>query len=233
MDLANYSLVRIGSNGLRFEDKHVSAIPMRAYMLRNAIYWVYQPPALNALSRTASVKWDGKPATCFLFSGAAGPVAQAPARRWEENEFCIDNASGLLQIHSIAPGTYTVYGYSRNLQFHGRTMPDRITIYVAGAQVVDADFSITDAGTVDQALLTPTPEMIANGPVIQTMAPSRFPLNVPNPEGNVLEEELSAASDPALAQPALDLVKKTNLPHTAFFQRQEYINVRFAPTRNP
>jgi hypothetical protein len=176
-----------------------------------------------------------------------GPAAQTQARLWEEREFCIDNASGLMQIHSIAPGTYTVYGYSRGMQFRGRTMPDRITIFVNGAEVVDASFTITDAGIVDQAQFTPTPEMIANGPVIQTMAPLRFPLNVPNPypsktiqpvivhaevdpEGNVLEEEVSAASDPALAQPALDLVKKTNLPHAAFFQRQEYINVRFHPT---
>ncbi len=130
-------------------------------------------------------------------------------------------------------------------------MPDRITIYVAGAQVVDAEFNITDAGTVDPALLTPTREMIANGPVIQTMLPSRFPINVPNPfpsktiqpvivhadvdqaRQQMLEEELSAASDPALAQAALDLVRQMNLPHTGFAQRQEYINVRFHPTRNP
>jgi beta-lactamase regulating signal transducer with metallopeptidase domain len=245
VDLGGYSLVRVDSGGLTVEDKHVSQIPMRALMLRNAIFWAMQSPPFQI--RTASATWNGKPATCLLLSGMAGPATQTQSRLWEEAEYCIDNASGLLQIHSIAPGTYTVYGYSRDLQFHGRTMPDRITIYVAGAQVVDAQFNITDAGTVDPALLTPTPEMIANGPVIQTMLPSRFPIDVPNPfpsktiqpvivhadvdqAGIVLEEELSAASDPALAQAALDLVGKMNLPHAAFAQRQEYINVRFHPT---
>jgi hypothetical protein len=132
------------------------------------------------------------------------------------------------------------------MQFHGRSLPDRITIFVNGAQVADAEFTVTDAGTVDSALLTPTAEMIANGPVIQTMAPARFPIDVPNPlpskiiqpvivhaevdpAGNLLDEEVSAASDSALAQIALDVVKATNLPHTAFAQRQEYINVRFHP----
>jgi beta-lactamase regulating signal transducer with metallopeptidase domain len=245
VDLGGYSLVRVDSGGLTVEDKHVSQIPMRALMLRNAIFWAMQATPFQI--RTASAAWNGKAATCLLLSGMAGPAAQTQSRLWEETEYCIDNASGLLQIHSIAPGTYTVYGYSRDLQFHGRTMPDRITIYVAGAQVVDAEFNITDAGTVDPALLTPTREMIANGPVIQTMLPSRFPVNVPNPfpsktiqpvivhadvdgAGNVLEEELSAASDPALAQPALDLVRQMSLPHAAFTQRQEYVNVRFHPT---
>ncbi len=245
--LGGYSLVRIDNGGLTVEDKHVTEIPMRAQMLRNAIFWAIQAPQRDVQIRTAAVAWNGKQVTCLLISKVIGPSAQTQSRLWEETEFCIDPVSGLLQIHSIAPGTYVVYGYSRDLQFHGRVMPDRITIYEAGVQVVDAYFNITDAGTVDQALLTPTPEMIANGPVLETMLPTRFPVNVPSPlpsktiqlvmvhaevdpTGNVLEEELSAASDPALAQPALDLVKKMNLPHTAFAQRQEYINVRFHPT---
>jgi hypothetical protein len=247
VDLGGYSLVRIDSGGLTVEEKHVSEIPMRAHMLRNAIFWAVQSTPSNAQIRTASVTWNGRPAMCLLVSGVVGAATQTQSRLWEETETCIDHASGLLQIQSIAPGTYTVYGYSRDLKFHGRTMPDRITIYSAGAQVVDAAFTIADAGTADLALLTPTPEMIANGPVIQTMLPARFPMNVPNPfpsktiqpvivhaevdpAGNVLEEELSAASDPALARPALDLVRKANLPHTAFAQRQEYVNVRFHPS---
>lgn len=245
-DLGGSSVIRVGSNGRKVDEKHVSEIPMRAYMLRNAIFWRYQPPALDAQIRTATVTWNGKPVTCLLTSGMVGQAAQTQARLWEEREFCIDNASGLLQIHSIAPGTYTVYGYSRDLQFHGRSMADSITIYANGSQVADASFSIADAGTVDPALLTPTPEMIANGPAIQTASPVRFAINVPNPfpsrtiepvivhaevnpAGNVMEEEVSAASDPALAQIALDLVKQTNLPHSGLFQRQVYINVRFHP----
>ena len=246
VDLGSYSLVRIGSNRLKIDGTHVSQIPGRAYMLRNAIFWKYQPPQVDAQIRTAAAEWNGKPVTCLLTSKVEGPAANTQARLWEEREFCIDNASGLLQIHSIAPGTYSVYGYSRNLQFHGRSLPDRITIFVNGAQVADAEFTVTDAGTVDPVLFAPTAEMLANGPVIQTMSPARFPIDVPNPlpskiiqpvivhaevdpAGNLLEEEVSAASDPVLAQAALDVVKATNLPHTAFTQREEYINVRFHP----
>ena len=48
-----------------------------------------------------------------------------------------------------------------------------------------------------------------------------------DPGGNVIEEELSAASEPQLAQSALDLVKKTNFGFSAADQRDAYINVRF------
>jgi beta-lactamase regulating signal transducer with metallopeptidase domain len=246
MDLGSYSLVRIGSNRLRVDGNHVSEIPTRTYMLRNAIFWRYQLPQPAAQIRTAAVEWNGRPVTCLLSSNVAGPAAQIQSRLWEERELCIDNASGLLQIHSIAPGTFTVYGYDRSVQFHGRAIPDRITIFVNGGQVADAQLNIADAGTVDQTLLTPTPEMIANGPVIQTASPARFPMDVPNPlpsktiqpvivhaevdpEGKLLDEEVSAASDPALAQIALDVVKTASLPHAPFTQRQEYINVRFHP----
>jgi beta-lactamase regulating signal transducer with metallopeptidase domain len=246
VDLGPYSLVRIGAGRLKVDGTPVSAIPRRAYMLRNAIFWRYQPLQPNAQLRTAAVEWNGRPVTCLLTSNVTGPAAQIQSRLWEEREYCIDNASGLLQIHSIAPGTFTVYGYDRNVQFHGRAIPDRITIFVNGGQVADAQFNIADAGAVDQTLLTPTPEMIANGPVIQTMSPARFPIDVPNPlpskaiqpvvvhaevdpEGKLLDEEVSAASDRALAQIALDVVKAASLPHTPFAQRQEYINVRFHP----
>jgi beta-lactamase regulating signal transducer with metallopeptidase domain len=246
VDLGPYSLIRIGSGRLKVDGTAVSAIPMRAQMLRNAIFWRYQPPQPTAQIRTAAAEWNGRSVTCILASNVAGSAAQTQSRLWEEREYCIDNASGLLQIHSIAPGTFTVYSYDRSVQFHGRAIPDRITIFVNGGQVADAQFTIADARTVDPALLTPTAEMIANGPVIQTASPARFPIDVPNPlpsktiqpvivhaevdpEGKLLEEEVSAASDPALAQIALDVVKAANLPHTPFTQRQEYINVRFHP----
>ena len=244
-NIGNYSVVRIGSRGQTVEEKHVSMIPMPVQMLRNAIFWAAPGRNFsNAQIRTAAVRWNNKPATCVLVSGVVGAAVQA--RLWEEEEFCIDNASGILQIHSIAPGTVTVYGYTGDLQFHGRSIPDRITIYVAGIAKVDAQFNITDAGFVDQSLLTPTPEMIANGPVIVSMSPVRFPLDVPlssssgaiqsviihaeiDGDGNVIEAELSAASNPALAQPALDFVKKERFPAAGLTQRQAYINVRFVP----
>jgi hypothetical protein len=104
---------------------------------------------------------------------------------------------------------------------------------------------MTDAGQVDDRLLTPTVEMIANGPVIVTASPSRTSIDLPNPFGtgmqtvivhaevkglgSVIEEELSAASDPTVVQPALDFVRKLILPHSMLSQGQEYVSVRFVP----
>src|ERR1700690_2268652 len=44
------------------------------------------------------------------------------------------NTAGAIQIHSIAPRVYTMYGYGKNLQFHGQLTPYRITIYAHGVK---------------------------------------------------------------------------------------------------
>ncbi|MBZ5727101.1 MAG: M56 family metallopeptidase [Acidobacteriia bacterium] len=239
--LGNFSLVRIGLNGVTAEDQHVAAVPMRVHMLRNAIFWASQQTPSNFLIRTAAVELDSRPATCLLVSGVAVPAAQS--RLWEEEEYCVDSASGLLLEHSIAPGTYAAYSY-RSEQFHGRYMPQRITIYVAGAMALDAQVSMTDPTVVDSQL-RPTPEMLANGPVMPMEMATRFPINFPSSsatgtalpvivhasvdgEGRVAEEEISSASDPGLARTALDLVRNYRFPASGA-QRQAYINVRFVP----
>jgi hypothetical protein len=245
--LGGSSIVRISSGGQIVEEKHVSEIPMRAQMLRNAIFWAaWRQAPSNSQIRTAEVRWNNKPVTCLLTSMVAGPEAQSPSRLWEEQEFCIDPASGTLQVYSLAPGTYTVYQYGKNPPFHDRLLPEHITIYVGGSVAADANFSITDANPADESLLGTTPEMAANGPVITAMLPSRFPIDIPGgstsgaiqpvivhaeigPDGNVIEEELSAASDPALAERALDAVRGMRFPALPLAQRQVYINVRFLP----
>jgi len=73
---------------------------------------------------------------------------ETQGRLWEETEYCIDEGSGLLQVLSIAPGSYVVYGYGGNLQFHGRRIPDRVTVYAGCAQKLDAQIGIGDAGAV-------------------------------------------------------------------------------------
>jgi len=242
--LGGYSLVRISSRGQVWDQQRVAAIPMRVQMLRGAIFWAVKATPSSWQIRTAAVQWNGRPATCLLVSGFVAPPDQP--RIWEEEEYCIDNASGLLQVHSIAPGTFVVYGYSKQLEFHGRLIPDRITAHVGGGAALDAQVGMTDAGSVDQALLTVSPEMMANGPPIMLETGMRFPMNVPNGpaggviqpvivhatidgHGKVLEEEVSSAANPALAQAALDLVKKTNFGAAGSTQREAYINVRFVP----
>jgi hypothetical protein len=248
--LGSYSVVRVPGAGTATGETVPGLVPSRVQMLRNAILWsIHQVPA-NFQVRTAAIQWNGRPATCVLVSGMVAPVEQT--RLWEEEEYCIDSVSGVLQVHSIAPGIYTVYGYSQNLQFHGRATPDHITIYAAGAPVVDAQVSLTDAGTVDPSELAATPAMAAAGPPPGMDIWGRFPINVPNAsisgmakpgmakpvmvhaavnsQGEVVEVELLAASDPALAQPALDLVKGTRFQSNGD-QRQDYINVRFIPAQ--
>jgi len=138
-----------------------------------------------------------------------------------------------------------MYGYGKNLQFHGRIIPDRITAWVGGAPVLDAQITIADAGSVNAELLTPSAAMIATGLGISLTAGPKFQLDAPGsyandaiqtvivhaelaPAGNVLEEEISASADPRLSQTALDLVKQHRFP-AAGTQREVYINVIFTP----
>jgi hypothetical protein len=60
-----------------------------------------------------------------LAAFAADEIPDLSRVREVDLEYCIDNASGLMQVHSIAPGTYFVYDYSGNQQYHGRIEPHR------------------------------------------------------------------------------------------------------------
>lgn len=243
-ELADFSVIRWSDEGRTVEDRHASAIPMRVQTLRDAIHWAVQNP-LGQRIRSAASEWNSRPVTCLLFSNMQSEATLTQARLWEEDEYCLDDGSGLLQIESIAPGTYTVYDYRGNLQFHDRPVADRITIYTAGGIAADAQFSISDLAETDRGLLLP--EQGADGPVVTLRTPARFPIRTPNPlpsklvqpvivqaqidsKGNVVEAELCAASDPALAGLALDLVKNTRYQHQAWSQYQAYINVRFMPS---
>jgi hypothetical protein len=214
-------------------------------MVRNEVFWAVGAPGLINRLRTAAIQWNGKPATCILTSGADGDAAQSQSRLWEEEEYCIDDASGTLQVHSIAPGTYACFDYSANRQFHGHLVPNRITIYVGGSPAADASFTLVDATAADEASLVPTPAMTTNPPPVTLDGFMRTGIDETSPlaaggiqpvivhaevdgEGKVVEAELSAASNPALVQPALDLVKKMNFGYTRG-ERQMYVNVKFAP----
>ncbi len=218
-------------------------VPASIHLVRNAIFWgIFNvPPSVQV--RTAPIQWNGKLATCVLLSGVASPAEQT--RLWEEEEYCIDNSTGAIQMQSVAPGSYTVYSYSRNLVFHGRLTPDRITIYTNGARTIEADVSLTDLGPANPGDLTATTEMISRGRVTGVNSSARLTLSAYSPlvsgaikpvvvhaaldgQGKVLEEEISATSDAALSQAALDLVKPMQFGG-AGNQRQMYLTVKFMP----
>ena len=248
VSLGEVSHVQMSYGRELLEDHHVAVIPMRAHMLRNETLWATRTLGPGATLRTAKVLWQSRPATCVLASDGAEGAQEAPApqaRRWNEEEYCIDNATGELMVHSVAPGTYAQFGYDAHLQFHTLQLPDRIRIYVAGTLVVDAAFRITDAGADDEASLTPAPGMsgtprpTALGAAIRMRIDSTggMDASVAQPvivhaqidsDGNVREAEMSAAANAALVPDALKQVRETNFGHTGL-ERQGYIEVRFLP----
>jgi hypothetical protein len=246
--IGDYSLVRVGYSGQIADEKPISMIPMRAQMLRNEVMWRASSTvnaAGTAQIRTSASQWNGKPVTCVLISHVGGAAAQVQSRLWEESEYCIANDSGLLQTHSVAPGVYTVFDFGKNLTFHGKSLPDHITTYVAGAQANQADLSIADFSADSAGLLIQTQEMLANGrPAIALSEPLMIPIDLPSTgstgtiqpvvlhveldaQGNVHDVELSATADAKLTSAALDAAKKLKLGRTG--ANQAYIIVRFIP----
>ncbi len=238
--LGTYSEVRIsgGGPGQTFM-KRTEIAPIPVQMARASLFWpVGGNPSVNTI-RSAAAEWNGKPVTAILISGSTD--SSYPGRHWVETEYVVDNATGLLQIYSRAPGTFAVYSYDKGLEFHGRLMPDRITFFVAGLQTADAQMvSISDPGNADHKLFNPTSDMSR---VPMGGGNQRFPLYAHDPtnsgmmkqvivhalldgQGNAIDTVLSAAADPSLADTALDLVKKTKFA-VGTPQTDAYINVRF------
>ncbi|HLJ49005.1 MAG TPA: M56 family metallopeptidase [Bryobacteraceae bacterium] len=242
-NLGNFSIVRIASQGQVVDEAHVANIPMRVQMLREAIFWAagFGVPS-NAALRTAAVRLNGRPATCVLTSRMNGAVSST--RLWEEEESCVDDGTGLMQVYSWAPGSYVVYGYGRNLNFHGTSIPDQIAVYVGGVLALDAQVDIMEAGPMDPGLLRVTPEMLAGKPSVVLQKGSRFAVNVSDDtlggqvrpvivhatittSGDVTDAEVTAASDSALVGRALEYVKTHNFGFAGVNQRDAYINIRF------
>ena len=244
--LADVSHLQMFYRGELMEDRHLAVIPMRAHMLRNEALWATRTFNPNARLRTAKVQWQGKPTTCILGADPGGDAPPANVRSWDEEEYCIDDASGALVVHSIAPGTYAQFQYDPNQQFHGLNTPDRIQLYVAGALVVDASFHVTDASAADESSLIPaegmtsTPRPTGLGVAVLWRLDSTggADASVVQPvivhaeidgDGNVVEMEMSAAATTALIPAALQKIRETNFGHTGT-ERQGYIEVRFRST---
>jgi beta-lactamase regulating signal transducer with metallopeptidase domain len=238
-NLAGYSQTRIGRGQMGFDEQPVPAVPLRVHMLREALFWPVRFGP-GARLRTAAAQWNGKSLTCLLLNGQADPGT--PTRLWAEQEYCIDNGSGLLDVFSPAPGTYFAYDYGRN-DFHGRAVPVRITASVGGLPVLDAQIAIWDPHAADEPVLEPA----AYRPGITLAAGQRFLISAPNnfaagsvqtvivhaalsPAGAVLEEEVSTSADPRLGQVALDTVRQHAFP-TALTQRDVYVSVGFFPVQ--
>jgi hypothetical protein len=221
------------------------AVPMSIHMLRNAIFSsMYGNIAMGTQLRTAAAIWNGKPATCMMTSGVVG-AAKISGRLWEELEYCFDNASGLLVSSSFAPGVFTVYSYAQNQHLRGHTLADHFTMYEGGKQVLDGALQLSDATGTDPNSLAPTPGMVLRGAVLD--APIRQPMPMPAPagvtkvlpvivhanvfNGEVVQAEICAASDPLVAAAALSAVQQMH-HGSAGAQQQIYFTVKFVPPSN-
>jgi hypothetical protein len=195
--------------------------------------------------RSANAELNGKPATCLLLS-ATVPENPAP-RAWVEEEYCIDPATGLLQMWSAAPGIYAEYDYEGATEFKGHTLPRQISIFEGGALVVQARVeSFGDPGQIDPNAFKPGPDMTDAGESFTLSGSRRFPMRVdPSDgptstyfqpvivhatldaqEGRVIEAEVLQDSNQDLSRAALELVKSSSF-HATGFQQEVFINVQF------
>ncbi len=250
--LGDYSQLRIFYRGAAYDEKPSGHIPLRVQMVRNAVFWPVVGNFAPSLMRMATAKWEGADVACILISRGGNDQTTAPGRRWEENEFCIDPKTGLLRIHSEAPGIYSIYDYNGGVQFHGRMLPRQTTIVEGGTSILQIHLENLEAANNDPNQFVPTKQMLAHGPGAIMMGPFRFPEYVRAPtgyagviqpvivhaildqKGKVLDAEVMQTSDPALAAAALGVVW-----HSSYMpaeqqgrplQREAFINVKFTPT---
>lgn len=244
-ELPNSQVIRIGSEGHVYGTNPAEPVPLRVQMIRAALHWPILRNAGASAMRTEEVARDGKTLSCLLLSGSI-PENPAP-RSWVEVEYCIDSATGLLQMWSEAPGIYAEYDYNGAVEFHGHTLPRMILIFEDGRLAAQARVdSFEDAPNIDPSLFKPTPEMVDAGGSFMLASPSRFPMRVdPNDaptstffqpvivhaildaqDGHVLDAEALQNSDGDLSRAAMDLVRSTTFPPSGF-QQEAFINVQF------
>jgi hypothetical protein len=249
--MGSYSLVRISSNGAVYDSNQNSMIPMHFKLLTDAVFAPIEGAPRQQTLQTASVAWKGAQITCILESGQGNAQVGATGRQWDEREYCIDPASGLLDIYSITPGIYAIYDYSDALRFHGRVLPGRITISENGNTVVDAQLtSLVDTDPANTSPFTPTAQMISQGPAIRLGLPFRFPLRAPGTAaGNMIQpvvihaiidgtgkvQESEALQTSSVTTAALDFVAQMTFGEikpasgASSIERDQFIEVQFRP----
>jgi len=163
-----FSRVQISSQGELYSESTTDHIPLRLHEARAALL----DPIPDAQStrgdviRTSMAMFRGVELTCVLLStpanaAAAGSIA---GRRWDETEECIDARSGLLRIHSQAPGRYSVYDYANAPQFAGHTLARSILITEGGKTVSEIVVrQLTPAQAADPNLFAISSGMKARG----------------------------------------------------------------------
>jgi hypothetical protein len=161
---AGYSITGIFAPKTTYSEATVAAIPLR---LQEARSMLYNPlPSVDYAGsgsiRTFVASFHGSPVTCILMARSRNVQNPAIGRGWEESEECIDSQSGLLQIHSEAPGRYAVYDYSNAPRLGDRLAPRSVTVSEGGRIVSKIQVeSLEGRATFDATLFVPTERMKA------------------------------------------------------------------------
>ncbi len=243
--LRDLQVIRIGVDGRVYGTDASEPVPMRVQMVRSALLRPIGRNAGASAMRAADVERGGKAMSCLLLSGSI-PPNPAP-RSWYETEYCIDPATGLLQMWSEAPGIYAVYDYDGAEEFHGHTLPRQISIFEEGRLAVQVRVeSLKDAPNLDPNLFEPAPEMVDAGGSFALAAPKRLPMRVDPSDaptstffqpvivhaildaqdGSVLDAEPLQTTDRDLSRQAMELVRSTSFEPSGF-QQEVFINVQF------
>ena len=165
---SGFTTTSIAAAGEIYGEGTANLVPLRLLEARGVLFDPLQSPefADHGSIRTAAATFHGAAVTCLLLSRSR-TANLAPGRDWEETEECIDEQTGLLQVHSQAPGLYAVYDYTNAPQLGGHTLPRNVTIAEAGRTVAKISVvSLAGLPAPDPTLFTPTGSMKANGPAI-------------------------------------------------------------------
>jgi hypothetical protein len=166
---AGYVTTIIYSHGKSYAEGTASAIPLRLQEARGLLTDPLPSAeyADHGSIRTSAATFHDAPVTCILLARSRNPVNPAIGRGWEESEDCIDPESGLLQVHSQAPGRYVVYDYSSTVQLGGRVLPQTVTVMEAGKAVSRISVeSLKEISASDPSLFAITEPMKTVGPGI-------------------------------------------------------------------
>jgi len=190
---AGYTTTRIAANKHFYAEGTTNTIPLRLHDARAALFGPIATPryAGRDLIRTSAATLDGHSVTCVLLSGARNPATPTPGRRWLESEECIDPQSGLLLLHSLAPGDYQTYDYANGPSLGNYRLPKKIVETEGGktVMVLQVD-SLTGLDTSDPELFKPTEAMTSGEPGVvlgEARKMSFFANSSPIPNGAAVD----------------------------------------------
>jgi len=166
---AGYVATRVSTAEGNYAEGTASYIPLRLHEARGLLNNPLPSPAYanRGTIRSATASFHDRAVTCLLLSGPRNSAIPKLGRAWEEAEECIDPQSGLLQLHSEAPGRYVVYDYTTPFRVGEHVLPQSITVTEAGRVVSKISVeSVTPVAGTDSSLVVPTEAMRAGEPAI-------------------------------------------------------------------